>query len=441
MDQKEFATEIVRTLTKENHCAYFAGGCVRDMLLGHEPKDYDVATSALPEQVMALFPRNVPVGVSFGVVRVLSDGDDPTQVEVATFRSESGYTDGRHPGKVEFSSAETDVKRRDFTINGMFFDPLKNSVIDMVGGQADLKARVIRAIGSPLDRFREDRLRMLRCVRFATRLGFAVDDATMASIKTEADTTSDISAERIRDELNLMLTGPNPRKAMEMLKETGLLRELLPEIDDMEGVRQPPQFHPEGDVWTHTLMLLGQLSNAPSSLAWAALLHDVGKPPTFTVSDRIRFNGHDQVGAEMAEKIMGRLKFSNEEIGRVVSMVRQHMAFMNLKDMRKASLKRFMRQPNFDELLDLHRIDCMASNGMLDSYDFCKAELAAMPPEVIKPLPLISGRDLIEMGMKPGPAFKDLLKDIEDAQLEGSIKTRDEALALVKSIVENKNAP
>lgn len=437
MELREFATEVVRKLAQHGHVAYFAGGCVRDMLLGCKPKDYDVATSAKPNQVIDLFPRNVPVGVSFGVVRVLDDGDPPLQVEVATFRGESDYADGRHPGKVEFVDAALDVNRRDFTINGMLFDPLTDKVVDLVTGQEDLKRRVIRAIGAPQDRFREDRLRMLRCVRFATRLGFDIDEATFVAVKAEASSITDISSERIRDELTSMLTGPDPKKALELLKETGLLKAVLSEVDALAGVEQPPEFHPEGDVWVHTLALMSQLRNPTPTLAWGTLLHDIGKPPTFMVTDRIRFNGHDRVGAIMAKDIMERLMFSSEETECVFSMVAQHMVFAAVKDMRKSTLKRFLRQPNFDELLELHRVDCIASHGQLDAHDFCRSELASIPPEELRPQPLLTGHDLISMGLKPGPTFKIILKEVEDKQLDGSISTKDQAIDLAREWRDN----
>ena len=460
---KEFAIQVVRRLTEAGHRAVFAGGCVRDMVLGKEPKDYDVATAATPAQVMALFRRNIPVGVAFGVVRVLPDRADRNvrstpsdvcstqnadgnvcstplevstqmQVEVATFRGETTYSDGRHPDNVCFTNEVEDVKRRDFTINGLLFDPLKNELLDYVDGRRDLERKVIRAIGDPKRRFGEDHLRMLRAIRFATRLGFEIEGATLGAIKDNAEKITSISSERIRDELNQMLSGPNPRAAFELLKKSRLLKFILPEIDVMEGVEQPPEYHPEGDVWKHTLMLLGQLENAPLTLALGALFHDVGKPPTFQRVDRIRFNEHERVGAVMTEEIMTRLKYSNVEIERVVSLVRQHMVFKDTQKMRKATLKRFLRQPHFEEHLSLHRIDCMASHGSLSNLEFCLEELGKQPAQQLRPVPLITGEDLIKLGLKPGPRFKDLLTQVEDAQLEGTLNSREEAMEFVKTL-------
>ncbi|HYG75883.1 MAG TPA: CCA tRNA nucleotidyltransferase [Planctomycetota bacterium] len=429
---REFATSIVQRLTSAGFRAVFAGGCVRDMLRGEAPKDYDVATSATPEQIMALFSRTVPVGVAFGVVRVLSPGDAPLQVEVATFRGETTYSDGRHPDQVCFTDEVEDVKRRDFTVNGLLFDPLKNEVLDYVDGRRDLERKLIRAIGDPKRRFAEDHLRMLRAIRFAARLDFEIDGATFGAIKDNAEKILSISAERIRDELSLMLTGPHPRRAFELLKQSRLLKHILPEIDALEGVPQPPQFHPEGDVWTHTLMLLGQLENAPLTLALGALLHDVGKPRTFEITDRIRFNEHERVGAVMTEEILRRLRYSNEEIERVTSLVRQHMAFKDVTRMRKATLKRFLRMPHFDEHLTLHKLDCNASHGDLSLYDFCHEELARQKPDELRPSPLLSGADLIALGLRPGPEFKKILTEVEDRQLEGSLTDRESALRYVR---------
>jgi poly(A) polymerase len=398
------------------------------MLLGKPPKDYDVATDATPEKVMATFPRNVPVGVAFGVVRVLSDDDPPIQVEVATFRGETAYSDGRHPDQVCFTDEKEDVKRRDFTINGLLFDPLNGQVLDHVGGLADIEAKTIRAIGDPNRRFSEDYLRMFRAIRFAARLGFAIEKDTFAAIRDNAERIDGISPERIRDEISLMLTGPSPRTAIEMLDESLLLAQIMPEVDALHGVRQPPDFHPEGDVWIHTMMLLGQLKDSSLSLALGALLHDIGKPPTFVISDRIRFNGHETVGAEMTENIMTRLKFPTDEIERVSSLVRQHMVFKDVESMREAKRKRFLRQDNFRELLELHRIDCIASHGHLTAHEFCLSETKRLPQEALRPARLVTGHDLIEMGLKPSPRFKEILEEIEDMQLEGYIADRDAAL-------------
>ncbi|MGD0091854.1 MAG: CCA tRNA nucleotidyltransferase [Planctomycetota bacterium] len=440
-DPMVFATWVARRLTGSCFRAVFAGGCVRDMLLGVKPKDYDVATSATPEQVMALFPRNVPVGAAFGVVRVLSAGENPLQVEVATFRGETGYSDGRHPDQVCFTDEVEDVRRRDFTVNGLLFDPLKNEVLDYVGGRADLEGRRIRAIGEPAQRFAEDRLRLLRAIRFASRLGFEIESATFDAIVGCAERIGDVSSERIRDELNLMLTGPRPRRAFELLKASRLLKHILPEVDAMAGVPQPAQFHPEGDVWVHTLIMLEMLRESSITLALAVLLHDVGKPVTIEYADRIRFNEHEKVGGEMAERIMLRLRYSNEEIERVVSLVRQHMVFKDVHRMRPATLKRFLRQVDIDEHLELHRLDCLSSHGDLENYELAVRELKRQSVETLRPKPLINGHDLIALGLRPGPWFKTILADVEDRQLEGALCDREAALVYVRGIVTLECGP
>ena len=436
---RAFATGVVRRLAEAGFRAVFAGGCVRDMLLELQPQDYDVATSATPDRIQALFPRNVSVGVAFGVVCVLSDGESPMQVEVATFRGETTYSDGRHPDRVCFTDEVEDVKRRDFTVNGLLFDPLKNEVLDHVGGRRDLERKVIRAIGDPKRRFEEDRLRMLRAVRFASALGFEIDGLCLSAIKEYASGITVISAERIRDELSGMLTGPNSRRAFELLKKTRLLKHILPEVEALEGVPQPAQFHPEGDVWQHTLALLEGLDRAPLTLAWGVLLHDVGKPPTLERADRIRFNEHERVGAEMTARIMARLKYSNEETERVLDLVRQHMVFKDAHHMRPATLKRFLRQPHFDEHLELHRLDCLASHGSLEAYDFCTAELQKQSVETLRPPPLLTGSDLIALGLTPGPQFKTILSAVEDRQLEGTLRDKEEALKYVRERLATRN--
>ncbi|MCK6472509.1 MAG: CCA tRNA nucleotidyltransferase [Planctomycetes bacterium] len=430
---RAFAEAIVRRLAGAGYRALFAGGCVRDMELGRTPKDWDVATSARPEQVQALFPRTVAVGEAFGVVRVLDQGDDPRQVEVATFRTESGYSDGRHPDQVAFADEKADVQRRDFTVNGLLFDPLTNEVLDYVGGRADLKAKVLRAIGDPDARFREDKLRLLRAVRFAAELGFSIEPATLAAVCAHASEVTAVSAERIRDELEKMLTGPDPRGAFELLHETGLLPVVLPEVAALCGVEQPPEFHPEGDVWVHTLMLLEQLQHATVTLALGALLHDIGKPPTYTKTDRVRFNEHEKVGAEMAAQVLERLRFPGEVIERVGDLVKQHMAFKDVPRMRPAKLKRFLRQPHFDEHLALHRLDCMASHGKLDAHAYCEAKLAELGEEDLRPAPLIDGNDLKALGLVPGPLYGKILSEVEDLQLEGGLTTPEQALAHVRA--------
>jgi len=431
---RAFATTIVQTLRQQGFHAYLVGGCVRDLLLGREPQDYDVATSATPEQVMNIWPETYAVGAQFGVVLVPSpEGDD---VEVATFRSDIGYSDGRHPDEVRFSqNPQDDVARRDFTINGMLLDPVNNEVLDFVGGRKDLEAKIIRTIGDSRQRFAEDKLRMLRAVRFAARFGYSIDSTTFAAIEKLAGEIQVVSRERVRDELTRMLTEGQARRAFLLLDASGLLEQVLPEISAMKGVEQPPQFHPEGDVFAHTLLLLENLPTPCSStLAWGALLHDVGKPPTFRVApDRIRFDGHVEVGVKMAEEICRRLRFSTGETAQVLALIDNHMRFGQATRMKESTLKKFLRMPHFDEHLALHRADCLASHGDLRTYDFAQEKLAAIPPETMRPSPLVSGDDLINAGYVPGPRFREILGAVEDAQLEGRLASRDTALAFVKS--------
>jgi poly(A) polymerase len=421
----EKAIEIVKVLREGGFRAYWAGGSVRDLVMGHEPQDYDVATDARPEQVMELFPKTVPVGVSFGVVKVIEDG---FEFEVTTFRSDGRYIDGRHPAEVHYSDDREDAARRDFTINGMFYDPLKKEIIDYVEGRKDIAAGVIRAIGDPHERFEEDKLRLMRAVRFAARFGYVIEHKTEAALRDLAGQIHQISSERIRDELKKMLTGPNPSDSISLLIKTGLMKTILPEVLAMDGVEQPKEFHPEGDVLTHTMLLLRNLDQPSFELALAALLHDVGKPPTFSIRDRIRFDNHCEVGARMTEAICGRLRLSNEQTERVADLVRDHLRFKDVQQMRESTLKRFLRQPYFSEHLELHRLDCLASHGDLTNWEFCKNKLAELGPEEIRPKRLLTGDDLITMGYRPGPLFTKILTQLEDAQLEGSIKNRDEAV-------------
>jgi poly(A) polymerase len=410
------------------------GGCVRDLLLGREPADYDVTTDATPDQVIGLFPENVAVGAQFGVVLI---PQEELKVEVATFRSDIGYSDGRHPDRVSFSkTAEEDVQRRDFTINGLLMRHDTGEVLDYVGGQADLRAKVIRAIGDPDRRFTEDKLRMLRAVRFAARFGFEIESDTLRAIRRHVEEIRQVSPERLRDELTKMLTEGAARRAFELLDETGLLQQVLPEIAAMKGVEQPPQFHPEGDVWIHTrLMLEALLAGVSPTLAWGVLLHDVGKPPTFKsaseTGDRIRFDGHVDVGVRMAEEICRRLRFSNEDTEQILALVDNHMRFKDVESMRASTLKRFVRLPHFDEHLALHRVDCLSSHGNLDSYELVRRFIAETPPEQVRPERLITGDDLQAMGFRPGPVFSQILGSLEDAQLEGEVKTREEAAQFV----------
>jgi poly(A) polymerase len=445
-EAKRRAAEIVSTLRKQGHQAYLAGGCVRDLLLSREPADYDVATDATPQQVMQLFPQTYAVGEQFGVVLVPdSDGAtgaparQGTTVEVATFRSDAGYSDGRHPDEVRFTKdPHEDVQRRDFTINGMMLDPATNEVLDFVGGRDDLKDGIIRAIGDPERRFTEDKLRMLRAVRFAARFDYKIDPATMAAIQKLAPKIHQVSCERVREELTKMLTEGQARRAFELLDTTGLLPEVLPEIAAMKGVEQPPQYHPEGDVFVHTLLLLDKLQAGLSgsiskTLAWGALLHDVGKPPTFRIApDRIRFDGHVEVGVKMAAEILRRLRFSNYETDQILALIDNHMRFGAVQRMKQSTLKKFLRLPAFDEHLELHRIDCLSSHGQLDAYEYTREQLRSMPPEAIRPTPLITGRDLIEAGYEPGPRFKEVLTAVEDAQLEGRLASREAAMEYVR---------
>src|SRR5271157_3839104 len=440
-DAKQLATEIVRTLRERGHQAFFAGGCVRDLLLGHEPADYDVSTDATPRQVMQIFPQTFAVGEQFGVVLVPGCGGETgalaphaAVVEVATFRSDLGYSDGRHPDEIRFTKdPREDAQRRDFTINGMMLDPATNEILDFVGGQDDLKAGIIRAIGDPERRFAEDKLRMLRAVRFAARFDYQTDPATMAAIQKLAPKMHQVSCERVREELTKMLTEGRARRAFQLLDTTGLLPEVLPEIAGMKGVEQPPQFHPEGDVFVHTLLLLDKLpAGCSKTLAWKALLHDVGKPPTFRVApERIRCDGHVEVGVKMAAEICRRLRFSNYETGQILALVANHMRFAEVQRMKQSTLKKFLRLPAFDEHLELHRIDCLSSHGQLDSYEYSREQLRSLPPEAIRPAPLITGRDLIEAGYEPGPRFKEVLTAVEDAQLEGRLASREAAMEYV----------
>jgi poly(A) polymerase len=435
---KDSAISIVRNLQEAGYQAYFVGGCVRDMILDREPADYDVATDATPDEVMRIFPETYAVGAKFGVVLVPASSPKANEnevVEVATFRSDIGYSDGRHPDQVRYSKdPREDIERRDFTINGLLMNPINQEVIDFVGGRKDLEFRTIRAIGEPERRFTEDKLRMLRAVRFAARFDYRIAPETMVAIREVAPQIHQVSRERMRDELTKILIEGHGRSAFLLLDQTGLLREVLPEISAMKGVEQPPQFHPEGDVFVHTLLLLDKLPRpCPATLAWGALLHDVGKPATFRIApDRIRFDGHVDVGVKMAEEICRRLRFSNDDAGQIVALVGNHMRFAQAPQMKESTLKRFMRMPRFEEHLELHRLDCQASHGDLTSFDFVREKMAAMPTEVMRPAPLVSGDDLIDAGYSPGPRFKEILAAIEDGQLEGRLHSRDEAMEFLR---------
>jgi poly(A) polymerase len=454
---KDFASSIVRTLREHDHQGYLVGGCVRDLLLGREPADYDVATSATPLQVMEIFPETFAVGAQFGVVLVPLPTKDVASnvstknsgrgdlaacapsgasvVEVATFRSDIGYSDGRHPDEVRFSEdPREDVARRDFTINGMMLDPLTGEVLDFVGGRRDLEDKIIRAVGEPERRFAEDKLRMLRAARFAARFRYSIEPSTWAAIQKLAPEIHIVSRERARDELTKMLTEGHARDAFLLLDASGLLREILPEISAMKGVAQPPQFHPEGDVFVHTLLLLENLPYpCPATLAWGALLHDVGKPATFRVApDRIRFDGHVDVGVKMAEEICRRLRLSGDDTQQVSALVDHHMRFGQAPRMSESTLKKFLRMPRFEEHLALHRADCLASHGGLDSYEFVQKKLSEIPPEKMRPPRLVSGEDLISAGYSPGPEFRKILDAVENAQLEGDLSSRQAAMEFVR---------
>jgi poly(A) polymerase len=429
---QETARAIAQRLRTAGHVAYFAGGCVRDMESGIAPKDYDIATDATPGEVQALFSRTYAVGAAFGVVVVVENG---MNFEVAAFRSDDAYIDGRRPRAVHFSSPEEDAQRRDFTINGMFFDPARDEVLDYVGGRADLNARVIRAIGGAAQRFAEDRLRLLRAVRFATVLGFEIETATWQALVANAASITQISAERIRDELVKIFASPQRLRGWDLLDRSGLLRAILPEIERMKGCEQPPQFHPEGDVFNHTRIMLEMLPSAASlPLVWSVILHDVAKPVTATTDEtgRIRFNGHDRIGAEMTEAIMTRLRFSRVEIDATVEMVRQHMVFKDVPKMRTAKLKRFIARPTFNDELELHRVDCASSHAMLDNYEFLLRKRDEFAHEPMIAPPLVRGDDLKLLGLSPGPQFGEILSEVETRQLEGTLRTREEALEWVK---------
>jgi poly(A) polymerase len=454
---REVAVNLVRQLRAAGHTAYLAGGCVRDMVRGFAPQDFDIATSATPEEVQRLFPKTVPVGAQFGVVLVIEAGH---QFEVATFRNDEAYVDGRRPTGVRFGSPEEDAQRRDFTINGMYYDPVAEKLLDFVGGREDLARQLVRTIGEPRLRFTEDKLRLLRAVRFAANLDFAIEPATLATIREMAGEIKVVSAERIREELIKLFTRPHAGRGLELLDTTGLLPMILPEVAAMRGVEQPPEFHPEGDVFTHVKLMLDEMGKSlvgravsarreepitnaarsesapyqdPVTLAFAVLLHDVGKPPTFErAPDRIRFNEHDKVGAAMAETILRRLRFSNDEIERIVLCIAEHMRFQHVQEMRPSKLKRILARPTFPVELELHRIDCAASHRKFDNYEFLKTKAAELPPEVVKPTPLVTGHDLLALGLKSGPLLGQILREVEEQQLDDRLPSRETALAFAR---------
>ena len=431
---EQAARKVVTRLQEAGFEAVYAGGCVRDMLLGAEPHDYDVASSARPEQVQSLFRRTVAVGAQFGVVCVL---EGPHEIQVATFRSDGEYTDGRHPETVSFSDAENDALRRDFTINGLFYNPLKKTVSDFVGGRADLDAKIIRAIGNPEHRFEEDKLRLLRAVRFACTLGFEIEHSTWAAVCTNAPKLEVVSAERIREEFTKIMLSPGRVRGFDLLDQSGLMRVILPEIEALKGCEQPPQFHPEGDVWIHTRLMLSLLPKEVSlPLVLAVLFHDIAKPATFSYDEtakRIRFSGHEKLGAEMTEAILVRLRYSRKTIDDTVDAVANHMAFKDVQHMRVARLKRFLARPTIADELALHKVDCQSSNGDLSNYEFLKLKIDEFSHEPLIPPPLLTGNDLMRLGYQPGPQFKTILEAVQSAQLEGVLTTPSDAESWVKA--------
>jgi poly(A) polymerase len=432
MESEALAHAVIAKLRGAGHQAYLVGGCVRDLLLGVKPKDFDISTDARPDRIMDLFPKSGRVGALFGVVLVRDVFD---QVEVATFRSDREYEDGRRPEAVRFESdPRQDVLRRDFTINGLMMDPWTGEVLDFTGGREDLKLGVVRAIGDPDTRFREDHLRLLRAVRFAARLGFEIDGETFDAMRRNHGLIARVAAERVRDELVRILTEGGARRGLELLDSTGMLEDILPEVAAMKGVEQPPEYHPEGDVWKHTLLLLEQLDHPSTPLSLGALLHDVGKPATFRVADRIRFDGHVEEGVRLAHGILHRLRFSREEMEQVEALIANHMRFKDVHRMKDSTLKRFLRMPGFDDHLELHRLDVSSSNKNLENYYLARRKLEEYPEQHLKPQPLVTGADLIGAGYEPGPVFSRILEAVEDAQLEGRIRTSGEAMAMVREL-------
>jgi poly(A) polymerase len=430
-DKKAVATSLVRQLREQGFAAYFAGGCVRDRMLGVEAKDYDIATDARPEVIQRLFPNTVAVGARFGVIVVISDG---MPFEVATFRADAPYLDGRRPSAVRFGTLAEDAARRDFTIGGMYYDPLGDEVIDLVGGRADLRAGIVRAIGDPAERFAEDRLRMLRGVRFAARLGFEIEPRTWQAIAAHADAIGAVSAERIGDELVMIMTEGSPAHGMELLRQCGLMHQIVPELEPLAQCAQPANFHPEGDVWRHTLLALSMLEYGCSeTLAFGLLFHDIAKPPCRAESEgKVTFHGHTERGAEMATAILQRLKRSRFIQERVAYLVRYHLRLTMAPRMRPSTLKRMLAEEGFEELLELSWYDALASNSYLGFYHFCRQALAARQPQALREARLINGRDLIELGFTPGPRFKTILREVEDLQLDGQLRDRQQALAYVR---------
>lgn len=431
MTIKQYAVQIVQTLQKHGYKAFLAGGCVRDMIMGKESFDYDIATDAMPHDVIRIFQKTIPVGIQFGVVIVVKEGHN---FEVATFRTEDSYSDGRHPDRISFSTPENDVKRRDFTINGLLYDPVKDEILDYVGGRKDIEAGIVRTIGDPIERFTEDKLRMIRAARFACRFHFSIHKDTQQAIMQLAPQIHMVSAERIREELEKIITGPNPHIGIKLLEELHLLQEILPEVSNTRGVQQPENFHPEGDVFIHTLLALSKMENPSWTLAMGVLLHDIGKAVTFTVTDRIRFNLHEKVGADMATEICDRLKTSTDDKERIHWLVLKHLCFKDAQKMRLNKLKRLFAEEGYPELAELCRADALASSGDLSDYDYCQEMFQKLSREEVKPEPLITGHDLIAMGLQPGPLFKEILTKIEDEQLDGNLTTKEAAIERVKEL-------
>jgi poly(A) polymerase len=430
------AEKIVQQLVQAGHVAVYAGGCVRDALLQRPYPDVDIATSATPDQVQSLFPKaSDPQGKAFGVIRLRLDEH---VFEIATFRVDGPYHDGRRPSSITFTTAQEDAKRRDFTVNGMFFDPLKDQLLDYVKGQADLSSKLIRAIGDPVARFTEDRLRLFRAIRFAVQLGFQIEPETWKALIQLAPSSKVISPERVRDELTKILTSPDPARGFDLLYESGLIAVWIPELLEMRGCEQSPEHHPEGDVWVHTRLLLTHLKKPSPVLALSALLHDIGKPRTSKTepSGRIRFFGHEGVGARMAEEILRRLRYSNDEVSAITACIANHMAFKDAPNMRISTLKRLLARPTFVEELELHRIDCSSCHGQLDIHSFLKAKLSEFSQEEIKPKPFVTGHDLQQLGAEPGPSMGKLLHQLMDEQLEGKFTDRTTALARAQELLK-----
>jgi len=423
------ALSVVKTLQKHGFQAYFAGGCVRDRLMKRPPKDYDVATDARPNQVMKLFPKTLAIGKAFGVVVVIIQKQ---QVEVTTFRTESGYSDGRHPDHVKYASRDEDVARRDFTINGLLYDPIKDELVDLVSGQVDIKKKIVRTIGDARQRFKEDKLRMMRAIRFACELDFTIDPKTKKAIAKSARQIKKISVERIREELRRILICDRPDQGIKLLEQTGLLKRILPEVRKMKGVNQPKQFHPEGDVYVHTVAVMKHLRQPSFELALATLLHDVGKPGTFMITDRIRFHEHERLGSEMAERICQRLKLANSQTETICWIISKHLVFKDIDKMRVSTLKRLFSHKDYPLLAELHRADRLGSDMDLKPYHLAARIYKKLSKEELKPKPLINGYDLIKLGFKPGPIFSKILKHVEEAQLEQEVTNKDEALKLVQ---------